>query len=366
VILRLETTTGDSLVLAGDRIAEPETKADLTLAVGPGRFHPGLINAHDHLHLNHFPRLGSPPYGDAYAWGTDIHARCAEEIAHAKVLDRDAALLFGALKNILAGVTTVAHHGEWEPAFRQQFPLRPARVRAPHSLGFERDWEAATAGRPGTQHLPLCIHLAEGTSSRATAEVAELAARGLLDDQLLAVHCVGVDEAGIGQLRAARAAVVWCPTSNMFLFGTTAPHRLLESGIDILLGTDSLLTGVGTLLDELRVARTLGPLSDVALLEAVGSTAARRLRVPAPSLEPGVLADVVLLRRPVLEARCADVALVLVGGAPVLADSTIDGLLDATGQPIQVGGVSKTVLAPLARAAERVLALTPECARILQ
>jgi hypothetical protein len=88
--------------------------------------------------------------------------------------------------------------------------------------------------------------------------------------------------------------------------------------------------------------------------------------VPEPSLGSGALADVVLLRRPVLEARCADVALVLVGGRPVLADSTIDGLLDEVGQPIQVGGVSKTVLAPLARAGERALALSPECARILQ
>ena len=364
MILRLETTTGDALVVDGDRIAPPGTRADRTVAVGPGRFHPGLINAHDHLHLNHFPRLGSPRYGDAYAWGTDIHARFAEEIARCKGLDRSDALLFGALKNILGGATTVAHHGSWEPDFTDAFPVRLARVRAPHSLGFERDWEAATAGPPGAPRPPLCIHLAEGTNARAHAEVAALAGRGLVDEELLAVHCVGVDDAAIARLRAAHAAVIWCPTSNLFLFGETAPGALLASGVDVLLGTDSLLTGDGTLLEELGAARTLGRLDDAALLDAVGATAARRLGVPEPSLEAGAPADVILLRRPVLEARCADVALVLVGGRTRLADATIDGMLDGDAVEIAVGGVSKRVSAPLARAAERAVALSPECARI--
>ncbi|HEY8311596.1 MAG TPA: hypothetical protein VIG47_13620, partial [Gemmatimonadaceae bacterium] len=47
-------------------------KFDITLRVPDGELHPGLINAHDHLHRNHYGRLGAPPYRNAYDWGDDI------------------------------------------------------------------------------------------------------------------------------------------------------------------------------------------------------------------------------------------------------------------------------------------------------
>ena len=34
---------------------------------------PGLINAHDHLEFNLFPRLGSGPYANAGEWARDIY-----------------------------------------------------------------------------------------------------------------------------------------------------------------------------------------------------------------------------------------------------------------------------------------------------
>ena len=34
---------------------------------------PGLINSHDHLELNLFPRLGRGPYRNAIAWAQDIY-----------------------------------------------------------------------------------------------------------------------------------------------------------------------------------------------------------------------------------------------------------------------------------------------------
>jgi cytosine/adenosine deaminase-related metal-dependent hydrolase len=131
---------------------------------------------------------------------------------------------------------------------------------------------------------------------------------------------VGADDDGIARLRAANAAVVWCPTSNRFLFGTTAPAALVAPGIDVLLGSDSLLSGAGTLLDELRCARALGLISDERLLDAVGPVAARRLGIPEPSLDIGAPADLVVLRRPVLEATTRDVALVVVAGVPRVVD----------------------------------------------
>ena len=113
----------------------------------------------------------------------------------------------------------------------------------------------------------------------------------------------------------------------MFLFGRTAPAALLAPGIDVLLGSDSLLTGTGDLLDELRCARGLGLVTDDRLEAAVGAVAARRLGLVPPSLEPGSPADLVVLSRPLLEASAGDVLLVIVGGVPRVAEPVLAPVL---------------------------------------
>ncbi|HTO26545.1 MAG TPA: aminotransferase class IV, partial [Gaiellaceae bacterium] len=114
------------------------------------------------------------------------------------------------------------------------------------------------------------------------AEVAEAGARGLLTAGLSAVHLVGVDADGLARLARKGCAAVWCPTSNAFLYGATAPRALFGSGIPLLLGTDALVSGAGTLLDELAAARATRLVSDARLEAAVSTVAARRLGLPAP------------------------------------------------------------------------------------
>ena len=174
--------------------------------------------------------------------GEDIHHRCAESIARGRAMPRRDALLRGAWKNLRAGVTTVVHHDAWEDAFDDGFPLRVVRIASAHSLRFDRVVPVATEGEP------FAIHLAEGVNVAAAEEVRELDAMGLVIADLFAVHAVGVDARGIQRLRTVGAAVVWCPSSNRFLFGRTAPAELLAPGIDVLLGSDSLLTADGSLL----------------------------------------------------------------------------------------------------------------------
>jgi cytosine/adenosine deaminase-related metal-dependent hydrolase len=290
-------------------IVEPEGAFDTVLRFPRGLLLPGLINCHDHLHRNHYGRLGNGPYVSSYDWGRDIQRRHADAIAHGRRVPRRRALLRGAWKNLLSGVTTVVHHDRCEPDFDQEFPGRVAPVRWAHSIGLEPEVGKAASGEG-----PFAIHLAEGTDARAADEVRELDRFGLLNRDLLAVHAVGLDADGIGRLRAAGATVVWCPSSNLFLLGRTASAGLLAAGTDVLLGSDSLLSGAGTLLDEIRVARELGLISDERLEQAVSDVAARRLRLPPPSLEPGAAADLVVLARPLLDAGAADVAMVVVGG----------------------------------------------------
>lgn len=305
-----------AVAVEDSRIVPAEGGFDLVLDFPDAEVAPGLINAHDHLHRNHYGRLGRPPYPNAYAWAADIQASAAERITEGRARDRREALLEGAWKNLFCGVTTVVHHDPWEPDFDAGFPLKVAPLRTADSLGMSPDLDSLADG-------PFCLHLAEGVDPRAAGEVHELAERGLLGPGLIAVHGVGMDDEAVARFRASGAALVWCPSSNRFLFGRTAPQALLAEGIDVLLGSDSRLTGDGDLLDEIRCARSVGALDDKRLAEAVGGVAARRLGLAEPSLAVGAEADLIVVRRPILEARAEDVMLVLVGGEPRAAHPTL-------------------------------------------
>ena len=366
--VRLVPEGGPSLDVVAGRLAPPVGRPDQVVALGPGALGPGLINAHDHLHRNHFPRLGTPPYPDAYAWGRALHAHYGTAIRKAGRLPPEEAFLFGALKNLLGGVTACVHHDPWHPCLGSDFPLRVVRTRVVHSLEFERDPVGAARAEPALADQPLCLHLAEGVTRDMADEVRRAEDMGLLGADVLAVHLVGTDADGIERLTRTRTAVVWCPTSNEFLFGRTAPAALLQSGADVLLGTDSLLTGDGTMLDELAAARRLGTLPDDQLMDAVGRTAARRLGMPPPTLTPEARADLVLWRRPPLEATAAEVGLVLVGGRPRYGDACFARLFSRMGvttEPLRVGGIDKLIASPMGTVAHHVAELTPATRRVL-
>ncbi len=333
----LVEATNVALGVEDGRIVSPLGHFDVALRIVDGELHPGLINGHDHLHRNHYGRLGFPPYHNAYEWGDDIHARCAATIARGRAVPRADALRYGAEKKLRAGVTTVAHHDGWEVEFENHFPMRVPKIAGAHSLRSllvsESDIDVAA---------PFMLHLAEGTDAAAASEVHELGRRGYVRPNLLAVHVVGADVAGIGLLRSAGVGVIWCPTSNLFMFSRTTPAALLASGVDVMLGSDSLLSGSGTLLDELRIARDLHVLSDERLMASVGAVAARRLGIDCPSLDEGRRADFAVFRRPILEASANDVALVVAGGRVRVLDPNLVPALGnwkSTGTVGEMGGV---------------------------
>jgi cytosine/adenosine deaminase-related metal-dependent hydrolase len=319
-------------------IVAPEGNFDATIDCRGATVRCGLINAHDHLHRNHYGRLGTPPYANAYRWAEDIQHSCAGRIALGRLWPRRAALLEGAWKNLFAGVTTVVHHDAWEYDFDTDFPIRVASIASVDSLGM--------SGIPDTVSAPFCLHVAEGVDRAAADEVRTLDRAGLLGPGLVGVHGVGMDADGIARWRASGAALCWCPSSNLFLLGRTAPAALLAEGVDILIGSDSLLTGAGDLLDELRTARGLGSLDDERLDAAVSTTAARRLNLPTPDLTPGSAADLIVLARPLGEARAADVELVIVGGKPRVASIDLGAILAPLfpgGRPVQRGALRRWV-----------------------
>lgn len=235
---------------------------------------PGLINAHDHLEFNLFPRLGLPPYPNATAWAKDIYRPEESPVKEHMQVSKKDRLLWGGIKNLLSGVTTVSHHNPYEPAvFRREFPVRVVRRFGwAHSLAFSPDLVEAWRCTPA--RWPFVIHAGEGVDESAHAEIPRLKELGVLNPRTVLVHAVATTDRDLETIREAGASIVWCPSSNLFTLGRTLSSAAFHTGVRIALGTDSALTGAGDLIDELRHA---GPETHA----LVTTNAARVLRLNA-------------------------------------------------------------------------------------
>jgi hypothetical protein len=215
---------------------------------------PGLINAHDHLEFALFPRLGQRTYGNAAEWARDIYHPEQSPIQEHLQVPKPLRLLWGGLRNLASGVTTVCHHNPYEAAFDDGFPLRVVKQYGwAHSLAFEANIrERFDATPPGD---PFLIHAGEGTDESAADEIFKLHELGVLEERTVIIHAVGFRRAGWNAIRNAGSGIVWCPRSNCFTLGRTLSQDVISSGIPVALGTDSALTAEGDLLDEIRAAR---------------------------------------------------------------------------------------------------------------
>ena len=220
----------DTLRVQGERIVGigcPAQAGDIVVDLQGDRLLPGLINAHDHLQLNSFP---TPDYGRHYQnageWITDLNGRA--DLAYVfdicKKTPRDQRLLHGGVKNILSGVTTVGHH---DPLYSllssPYFPTQAVQHYGwSHSLGIEGAERVQGSYRSTRGESPWIIHAAEGIDELAAAEFDWLEALGCIGPNTLLVHGVALDDARRARLAAAGAGLIWCPSSNLCLFGRTA------------------------------------------------------------------------------------------------------------------------------------------------
>ncbi len=220
---------------------------------------PALINAHDHLELNHYPRSKfRQRYDNAHQWGEDMNARLDDspyrELRAYPLEDR---LFIGGLKNLLCGALTVAHHNPpHKPLFRRDFPVRVLQKYGwSHSLHFSSDEDIVRSYRSTPPDAPWFIHLAEGTDDVAAGEYRRLKALGCVGKNTVIVHGVGLTDEDIADAAPKVRGLVWCPTTNEYLLGKTARARKwVESGGRLALGSDSRLTAAGDLSLELASA----------------------------------------------------------------------------------------------------------------
>jgi cytosine/adenosine deaminase-related metal-dependent hydrolase len=321
-----------SLRVADGRIAalgEAPHRGDLIIDLSGDRVLPGLINAHDHLQLNSFPRLTyRSPYSSATEWIGDFNdrIRCDRAFQSALGPTRDERLFAGGMKSLLSGATTVAHHDPLFSSLRgPSFPVHVVtRYGWSHSLHI--DGEAAVLGSyvRTDNTVPWIVHAAEGTDPEASEEFDRLERLGCIQANTVIVHGVGLTAAQRERLAAVEAGLVWCPESNLRLFGSTADVLDLAARGRVALGTDSRLTGARDLLEELRVARTLYPGDDSSVVRMVTADAARLLRLKdRGSLEVGARADLLVIPAgsSLFEISRSDVRLVTLDGVARYGDA---------------------------------------------
>lgn len=373
---------GASSIRVGARVLDidaPPAVNDLVVDLGGAFVLPGLVNAHDHLELNHYGRLKRRDrYDNASEWIDDLRPALQGDpaIKENTAYPLSARLFIGGLKNLLAGTTTVAHHNPYYREFGRQFPVRVVkRYGWAHSFSLQRqpvgargeaggDVKARFAATPS--NAPFMIHVGEGIDQAAAGELTALEAAGCLSRNTVLVHGVALGAAEWERVIACGASLIWCPASNAFLFRRTAPIRQFLDASDasathIALGSDSRVTGARDLLDELRAAAAVMPVSPRELFRMVTTAPARILRLTeAGRIAIGGPADLIILPSTktdpadaLLGSSRRDLSLVMIDGHPLVGSPAFEavfGARRATTRPLCVDGYDRVADSALSRA----------------
>ncbi len=276
----------------------------------------------------------STKYRNVTQWIDDINLRRRSDSWFEEKIRvaRDTRLAVGGIKNLLSGVTTVAHHDPLYPCLLSTaFPVGVVTQYGwSHSLYIDGAAAVAAAYHRTPPAWPWIIHAGEGIDEEAATEWSRLEGSGCVGPNTLVVHGVALDEAAMTRLVQAGGGLIWCPSSNLRLFGKTADVRMLARSGRVALGTDSRLSGSRDLLEELRLVAQIGDLDESSVEALVTRSAAGLLRLPdRGALGAGLRADIVVLRRGVTLTRACrtDVRLVLRDGRPYYGDIDLTGVV---------------------------------------
>ena len=160
----------------------------------------------------------------------------------------------GPLKNLVSGVSTVAHHNDLHPVMLEKsFPIRVVKHYGwAHSMKFSSDWQTRLLETPSG--APFMIHAAEGTDQEARQEIHTLDRFHALGPLTVLIHCVAAGDKELAVIRRRKSSVVWCPSSNHFTLGTSLVRRSPGVRCSHRAGDGFGHDRGGDLLDELRFA----------------------------------------------------------------------------------------------------------------
>lgn len=388
---------GDTIVAVGAEkdLLGLEAKAREVLDVQRGAVLPGLINTHTHaamtlfrgladdlpledwLHHHIFPAERKINAQWVY-WGTLL--ACAEMIMSGTTTFCDMYLFEAEVARAAreAGMRALVgevlydfpspNYGPIEKGFDytlklirdfKEDPLISVAVEPHTPFTCSPDLLRKAGAVSAEQGVPLIIHLSETFPENEqiqkqyqTSPVGLLDGLGLLNSNLIAVHCVALSEEDMNALGKAGVKVAHCPESNMKLASGVAPVvPMMSRGITVGLGTDGCASNNN--LDLFQEMSTAAKLHKVRLLDPTVMDARTVLRMATiegakvlqmdrviGSLEPGKKADLIILdlKQPhltplynlysqlVYAAKGSDVTQVFINGKQVLKDRRLTTL----------------------------------------
>ncbi len=382
-----ESVIEDGTVLLQDgRIVA--SGAHVTLPAGTKVVHtdgiiaPGLIDLHNHLSWNIFPRWKPiEEFGNRYDWQQKPVYNIEMTVPHALIV-RDGleceAERYAEVKAISEGETSVTGsiHAPCVQHLTRNLDvdpeLGPGLGRVIYDVfPLQMSSEAlalADAALNGHPRGSLLIHLGEGAPHDAAAmrEFAMLKGLGLLRPGVSLIHGVAITPAEFAEMAAAGVGLVWSPRSNVELYGDTANVAAAKAaGVQIALAPDWSPTGSVGSLGELNYAsmwnqtQTPPPFSERELVMMATVNAAELVGLAGQigSLAPGHAADLIVLRKSdvgsqhdaywaVTHASPQDLELVVIGGRALYGDA---GLMEPFGgtnaETLQICGAAKKLAA---------------------
>ncbi len=308
---------------------------------------PGLVNVHTHACMALFRGLGEER--SRQAWVASSYA--PPHMDRAVPADYYWGTMLGGLEMLTGGITCTADRFSHMALIAEAFDRLGMRAVLCHTLrdiDLAPEWDQALslmhrwgassqsrihcgigphapdtcsddllrrvrrmAGETGARIFIHCAQSeAEVTALQArghTGPVRCLAATGLLGPDLVAAHCIYVDEDDLRLLADSGSWVAHCPVSNARIEGRMPPvAAMLRHGVRLALGTDwAVSNNTMDLFDEMKCAGLLdkvaagdpGVLPSAALLRMATLEGARALGLDGHigSLEPGKAADVIAL-----------------------------------------------------------------------
>jgi 5-methylthioadenosine/S-adenosylhomocysteine deaminase len=275
--------------ISGSRIAEvgrtPEGSQGSTVQTDSFIF-PGLIDLHDHITWNLFPRWKpNELFINRYEWQQRPGYKTALDGPHAK-LAADHTLIcdadrFGEIKAIVGGATSVVGSLAPTPNEDDNACIMGLARNLDTYSGFDGsvlnrekilyevfpfEMKLTDAGRVRADLdsgalKAFLIHVGEGKPSDAASarEFRMLAKRGdgFLHAGVSLIHGVALGKVEFKQMADAHVGLIWSPRSNIELYGSTTDVRSAKAmGVKIALAPDWSPSGSDGLIEELKYAAT--------------------------------------------------------------------------------------------------------------
>ncbi|MDY6968197.1 MAG: amidohydrolase family protein [Spirochaetota bacterium] len=350
-----------------ERITQDDVKTPVSIEIDNGVLTPGLINSHDHLLGTYYPKVGSGPYENWLPWDNDLKSSPIYE-ERQQIENRDLYLL-GGYRSLISGATTVSDH---IPHFVSEpfVDLLPVKVIKNYALahsiasfalewgdGIEIEYKKAI-----DENIPFITHISEGFDQETVNDIQTLDQKGGLGDHSVLIHGLAFSDEDIKLIKKRGASVVWCADSNMFMFKrTTNIQKLLDTGVNICIGTDSPMSGGENILSEMKYDRILynklynKELKDQQILKMTTENPAKAFRLgKTGQIKDGYIADMVVFANnkntpydSVVSAGMKDIQLVIIDGKPAYGNQEYSHFFDSLEieyQNISVDGVKKIII----------------------